>query len=154
MKKETRHVEWDRADGKGKAELAITVTRGVETVRENAYMDGDNMAYNRNKVVEKTEMTLTTAGKTYPGLTDETNFLRLTRKLPAGAKMVLNNGDVKVVVPETAYNHVLSAIADATASAETDPDWLAVVENRKELAEYEEHVRRVDGMMNLNGRTY
>ena len=155
MKTATRKATVTTARGT-EINITVTATRGAETKEENVYCDGYNVTVKKEVVTEKTNITLSFTGQTLSGC--------LTRKRPSPKTPVFYGyflgDDDKTVMPfdENVYATIENCKNEAETEAETDGSYTEYAIRQeatlREDQEYDEHVKRVENMMTLNGRTY
>ena len=139
-----------------KSNITVTATRGAETKEENVYCDGYNVTVKKEVVTEK--------NKHHPELYWADIVGCLTRKRPSPKTPVFYGyflgDDDKTVMPfdENVYATIENCKNEAETEAETDGSYTEyAIRQRQPLREdqeYDEHVKRVENMMTLNGRTY
>jgi predicted kinase len=116
----------------------------------------------KREAIDTTEITMFVNGKSYGVAEDATSYyhrdqVEAVASVKAAA-LVLKCGDTVICIQAVNAEQVLKARAEALAEAEADQDWAVIVAERArknaEDREYEEHVRKVESMMTLNGHTY
>lgn len=134
--------------------LRVTVTRGWEKVIEHLYNDGWESAVEKMKVTEKTDVVSVVNGNSYKGDFETGIFVPGDYK-KQGVFAILGN---KIGVSERVFNELSPVIESAITEAETDETWMAYVSRKaqaeKEEEEYYKHLKGVENMMTLKGRTY
>jgi len=134
--------------------MTVNASRGFAIVEEEVYNDGWNSTVKSNQVTEKTEIVLVINGKSYKG--------SFTTDMPAsvlkGCYGVFLAGSQPIGLSKEKYNDLTAVVAEARKEAETDQSWIdyraKVAQSEKEAREYDAHVKAVNNMMTLNGRTY
>jgi len=157
MTKATRTASWAKADG-SQTVVMIEVRRGYETKIHTNYADGDNIQVTDRHEIETTAISLTSGGETFSNLHDATDYYNLphaTRPANlAAADMILAGNNIKIGISPANAPSVRAAIADATAEAECDPDWAAILERRAGIVKYEADYKATTDAMTLGGKTY
>jgi len=154
MTKATRTESWTMADGRSMATLTVIVERGYGIEQKRDFCDGDVHEYDKQIVLEHTSLSLEANGKTYAGLVDMTSVYTKRNEMRGQTMMLSGNDNVLIGVSAINAPLVKAAIAEATAEAEVDPEWAEILAKRAESRAYDEHARKVERMMTLDGHTY
>jgi hypothetical protein len=161
MTRAMRVVEWTSQSGAA-VRAEIVAERGYRDVTNRINADGDIVMVTKREVIDTTEITMYVNGKCYGVAEDATSYYHRDQiDAPASVKsaqLVLKCGDTVITIQEPNAEQVLKAKAEVIAEAEADQDWAVIVAERTrknaEDREYEDHVRKVESMMTLNGHTY
>jgi hypothetical protein len=161
MTRAMRLVEWTSQSG-SMVRAEIVAERGYRDVTNRINADGDIVMVSKRESVEITEITMYVNGKCYGVAEDATSYYHRSQvTAPASVKvapLVLKCGDTVIAIQQVNAEQVLKAKAEVVAEAEADQDWAGIVaeQARKDAEdrEYEDHVRKVESMMTLNGHTY
>jgi len=134
--------------------MTVKVTRGWEKVTEHLYNDGWESDVEKMKEFNETTIVCEVRGQKYRGEFFTGMFVPTEYKRK-GVYAIFAN---KIGMSERVYNELNTVIEAAIAEAETDESWIRLLaareKARKEEEEYDEHVRGVENMMTLNGKTY
>lgn len=154
----TRLVRWDRGEGRGEVVATVEVTRGYRVYDEQVDADGYEVIVTKRDIVETTTISISVSGKDFGIGTDATAYYHLPQvEAPESIKaagLVLQCGDTIIGIAADNAERVKAAIAEAITEAEQDTEWADILTQRAEMRAYEEHTRRVERMMTLNGHTY
>jgi len=142
---------------KGKTEsgtnfiVTVTAKRGYEDVTEKVWVD-EYVEITSKKEINETIIETTVNGVVYKGGLYIT-FSDFHKK--QGVYAILGE---KIGISKNNYTIIFNFIEGCKKEAETDNDWLnyqKIKDNLvKEEIEYEQHVKRVNEMMTLNGKTF
>ncbi len=140
---------------KGTVVKMITIAiRGFKMVKEISFCDGDNVEIEKGKETNENTTILTINGKDYKGY--------FTTNMPAdvlkGCFGCFLAGNQPIGLSKVKYNELVDLVNSTKKEAETDETWIALqareAQARKEEEEYYKHVKAVENMMTLNGKTY
>lgn len=136
--------------------MTVTATRGWEKVNETVYSDGWNTEVEAMKETNETTIKIEAQGRTFTGHFNSGMFIPADyKKQGVFATFSFNGGTIGL--SERVYNELYSAVEAARKEAETDESWIKLQAKKAqaaaEEAEYDRHVKAVENMMTLNGRT-
>jgi len=136
-------------------EITATSTRGYDVVEEVSYCDGDNVTVIRGKETKINSLVIVINGQlTLNGY--------ITTVAPANAPesygYFISNNNKLIPIDQDVYDVMHNCKIAAAVAAETDTSWSEMrtrqIEQNQIDIEYENHVKGVENMMTLNGKTY
>jgi hypothetical protein len=137
--------------------MVVTASRGWEKVKETIYSDGWNTEVETMKETNTTEITITAQGREFKGHFN-TGVLVPADYRKQGVFATFSFGNGALGLSERVYNELNTVVEAAKAEAEADENWMKLqakkAQAQKEVEEYDRHVKAVENMMTLNGRTY
>ena len=132
--------------------MTVTAQRGWEKVKERLFNDGWESEVETMKKIYKTEIIIIVAGMT---IKDDCLSTLVPTDLKAKGVVALCG---KLGLTKRIYGELNPVVEATIAEAETDESWIRYqavkAKARKEEEEYQAHVKKVENMMTLNGRTY
>ena len=133
--------------------LTVTVSKGYEEVTEKVWID-EYVERTSKKEINETTVSIEFNGQVFRGsfrILSQDEVKHYNNQLHASFAG-------KLGISEIIFNQFQKVIAEAKAEAETDEGWIEYQKLRakanKEEEEYYNHVKAVENMMTLNGRTY
>jgi hypothetical protein len=133
--------------------LTVTASKGYEEVTEKVWID-EYVERTTKKEINETNISIEVKGQVFCG-----DFRILTSdEMKKYNNQLYASFAGKLGISEIIFNQFQKVIAEAKAEAETDENWIEYQKLRakanKEEEEYYNHVKAVENMMTLNGRTY
>jgi len=132
-------------------DIVITVKRGYEKAKKEIWVD-EPSTIEKMEAIEETIVETRVNGNTFIG--------GVFPFVPEEYKKAGYYGTLasKILITKNVYHQIEKAIYEAETEAETDEDYKKYVEIMNKAAkneeEYQQHVKNIENMMTLNGRTY
>lgn len=133
-------------------QVKVIAERDYRSENYTTSLDGDVCEGTRMMPVENTKVLITVNGQTYNGIAA---ILPMHLQAKYGAYAVFAS---KIGLSQTKYNELETVIREACEEAEKDENWIKYQEmkisSEKAEAEYQAHVKKINNMMTLNGKSY
>ena len=140
-------------EGGNQLNLTVIAIRGYEEVTEKVWID-EYVDQTIKKEINEISVSIEVKGQVFSGsfrVLESDEVKKYNNQLYASFAG-------KLGVSEIVYNQFTKVISEAKAEAETDENWITLqakkAQEMKDEKEYYDHVKTVENMMTLNGRTY